>query len=438
MRPWIPLTVQLICVALYGCQKSAVSPAITPPPPPEVQFAFPTREEVINSEDYPGRLDAAETVEIRSRVTGYLDRVHFSDGDLVKQGDLLFEIDARSYQSEVDRTAAALGQAKTRLERMRNTEERTLQLVAKQATSPEQADTARFDREEAEFAVTAASADHDLAVLNLSYTKIQAGISGRISRRLVDPGNLVKADDTALATIVSVDPIYAWFAIDERTLLGLQRMIEQGTLKFSRESPLDVQLTLADEENYSRVGKVTFLDNHVDPHTGTMAARATIQNTDGFLSPGLFVRMRTPIGLPRSALLIPEQALGSDQGQRFVYVVDEQNKATYRRVTVEGRAIHGRRIISEGLQPEDRVIVSGLQRVRPGQEVKPVPAADTNVTSASPTSSAPGSTPPATSSSASIPPATSSTTSPATIPPTSSAPERSSTGPSPDKKTVTP
>jgi RND family efflux transporter MFP subunit len=364
----IPLTI--LGLTICGCSRTPAA-APPPPPPPDVIVAVPEREDVINSEDYPGRLAAAETVEIRSRVTGYLDRVRFNDGDMVKQGDVLFEIDPRSYQAEVDRTAAALGQARTRLERMRNTEERTLQLVARKATSPEQADTARFDREEAEFAMTAAAADHDLATLNLSYTKITAGISGKISRRLVDPGNLVKADDTALTTIVSVDPIHAWFSIDERTLLGLQRMIEQGTLKFSRETPLDVQLTLADEENYSRVGKVTFLDNHVDPHTGTMAARATIENADGFLSPGLFVRMRTPIGLPRSALLIPEESLGSDQGQRFVYVVDQNNKATYRRVKVEGRAVNGRRIVTEGLLPEDRIIVNGLQRVRPGQEVSP-------------------------------------------------------------------
>lgn len=364
----IPLTI--LGLTICGCSRTPAA-APPPPPPPDVIVAVPEREDVINSEDYPGRLAAAETVEIRSRVTGYLDRVRFNDGDMVKQGDVLFEIDPRSYQAEVDRTAAALGQARTRLERMRNTEERTLQLVARKATSPEQADTARFDREEAEFAMTAAAADHDLATLNLSYTKITAGISGKISRRLVDPGNLVKADDTALTTIVSVDPIHAWFSIDERTLLGLQRMIEQGTLKFSRETPLDVQLTLADEENYSRVGKVTFLDNHVDPHTGTMAARATIENADGFLSPGLFVRMRTPIGLPRSALLIPEESLGSDQGQRFVYVVDQNNKATYRRVKVEGRAVNGRRIVTEGLLPEDRIIVNGLQRVRPWQEVSP-------------------------------------------------------------------
>jgi RND family efflux transporter MFP subunit len=371
--PTISFGVLILLVVSQGCNRAPIAAPVAPPPP-EVIVATPETEPVVHSEDYPGRLAAAETVELKARVTGYLNRVLFQDGDMVKQGDLLFELDPRPYQAEVDRTAATLGQTKTRLERLKSTEERTKTLVTQQATSQEQADAARFDREEAEFAVTEAEADHELAKLNLSYTKVTAAISGRISRRMVDPGNLVKADETSLATIVSVNPIHAWFAIDERTLLRLQRLVEQGTLQFSRESPLDVQLTLSDEDNYSRTGKVTFLDNHVDQQTGTMAARATIENADGFLSPGLFVRMRTPIGTPRDALLVPEEALGSDQGQRYVYVVDDANKAAYRRVRIEGRAVKGRRIVTEGLTANDRVIISGLQRVRPGQEVKPVEA----------------------------------------------------------------
>jgi RND family efflux transporter MFP subunit len=189
---------------------------------------------------------------------------------------------------------------------------------------------------------------------------------------MADPGNLIKADDTILTTIVTLDPIYAYFAIDERTYLHLQRLLQEGRLSYPDQSQIPVQLALADQDEFLLTGTIDFFDNRVDPATGTLTARAVIDNSKGMLSPGLFVRMRTPVSPPHRALLVPEEALGSDQGQRFLYVVGDDDKVAYRRVKV-GQAGNGRRVVTEGLATRERVIASGLQRVRPGQTVTSKP-----------------------------------------------------------------
>lgn len=362
----------VLCLsAVSGCQRAVTGPPV-PPPPPVVFVASPAHRSITDSEDYPGRLVAAEIVEVSPRVTGYIERVQFKDGDRVQAGDVLFQIDARPYQAELDRAVAALQQARTQLERAQSREQRVRSLYERNAISDEELETATFARQEAESAVASAEASERLARLNLEFTQITARISGQISRRLVDPGNLVKADETKLATIVATDPIYAYFSIDERTLLRLQRLIQAGTLVHDEHSRFSVQIALADETDYSRTGLVTFLDNQLDSTTGTLTARATISNSDGFLTPGLFVRMRTPIGSPYPALVIPEEALASDQGQRFVYVVNDKDEVEYRRVVI-GKAVDGQRVISEGLQAGERVVVKGLQRVKPGQKVDAQP-----------------------------------------------------------------
>lgn len=352
-----------------GCQSKAEPPK--PPPPPQVFYTVPTEKTVVNTEEYPGRLAAQKMVEVRSRVTGYLDEVRFQDGDLVQAGDVLFVIDPRPYQREVERSQAARDQAIAHRDRTQRQEQRLKGLAETRVVSQEEYDTALFDYKESEAAIKVAQATLDLAELNLEYTKITAQVSGRIGRRLIDAGNLVKADDTHLATIVSLDPIYAYFSIDERTMLQLKRLMQQGKLESHGSNHFTVDLALADEEEFHWKGLVNFQDNQVDAHTGTLAARATIENSTGFLTPGLFVRMRTPIGQPQKSLVVPEEALGSDQGKRFLYVIDAENKAIQRDVTV-GKAEAGQRVILTGLEQDERVIVTGLQRVRPGMVVTPM------------------------------------------------------------------
>jgi multidrug efflux system membrane fusion protein len=364
--------------------------------PPEVTVELPVRESVTEYQEFTGQTMAKETIELRSRVSGYLDRTEFKDGDIVEKGKLLFQIDDRPYRAERDRTAAALKQAEAHLERLKKQKQRALALFEKKAISQEDFDTATFDFEEATAAVEAARASHETANLNLSYTTINATIAGRISRRLVDPGNLIQADVTPLTTLVSVHPMYAYFDIDERTLLRLRRMSgdsqrgpDAGTATGSNlhsgssNSPqsgqhsdlsldLDVNIALADGEPVRQGGKINFLDNQVEGTTGTLRARVEIHNEDALLSPGLFVRLRVPVGT-RYALLVREQSLQTNQGQRFVWVVNADNKAVQKAVKIGWQTENGRRVILEGLDSGDQVVVTGVQRVRAAKEVSPKP-----------------------------------------------------------------
>lgn len=358
----------LVMACLGGCQKPNALPP--PPPPPEVIVATPISEEVQEFEETTGRLVSRAAVEIRSRVSGYLDKAFFSDGANVQEGQLLFQIDARPYDAELTKAVANVEQAKARLDRLRRDEERKQKLFEKKNTTQEDLDLSKADRAEAEAALDALTATRDLAKLNCEFTKITSPITGRISRRLVDPGNLIKADETPIVSVMSLNPIYAYFDIDERTLLKVERLIREGKIKSPRDAKYEVQFSLADEEDFSRKGAIDFLDNHISATTGTLRFRATVENDDLLLTPGMFIRLHVPIGQPHPALLIPEEALGSDQGQRYVYVVDDKNEVVYRRVKT-GMLKSGRRVIEEGLGPEDRVIISGLQRARVGKPVTP-------------------------------------------------------------------
>ncbi len=354
----------------------AATPAGGPPaapPPPEVVVAQPRAGQITDHEDFTGRTVANKTIEIRARVTGYIDKINFidSEGRDVESTSVLFEIDPRPYQAEVDRGQANLLQAQTRLKRVELDYERALKTVASRTITQEQFDQVAGDRAEAKAQVEIMKANLESAKLNLVYTKVTAPISGRVSRRQLDQGNLVRADDTVLATIVSMDPMYAYFELDERTLLRLRRAAEEdGTINTQNERAVPVLMALADEDEYPHEGVVNYFDNQLDPGTGTLQARAVFDNRSRMLAPGMFVRIRLPIGRPYQALLIPEQALGTDQGQKFVYVVDNQNRVQYRRVEV-GKLQHGERVILAGLAPSERIVVSGLQRVRPGAEVSP-------------------------------------------------------------------
>jgi RND family efflux transporter MFP subunit len=370
----------LLYPAINGCGPSPAQPSLAQQTP-EVLVSLPVSREVTDYVDFPGRTEAVNSIEVRARVTGYLDKVHFQEGTDVKQGDLLFEIDPRTYQAELARADATLSQAQAHLARMEADAQRASDLLPGRRISREEFDRIIGDRRESSAAVGVAKANRDLAELNLGFTKVRAPLSGRISRRYIDPGNLVKADETALTTIVSLDPIYAYFDADERTTLQLQRLVREGKIRWSPGTELPVLLGLADEDGFPKQGTINFADNRVDPDTGTWRLRGLFHNADHALSPGLFVRMRAPIGKPYTATLVSEEALGTDQGQKFVYVVDDKNKVEYRRVKV-GRLHDGLRVITLGLAPMERVVVSGLQRVRPGIEVTPklvdMPAQMTN------------------------------------------------------------
>jgi RND family efflux transporter MFP subunit len=360
---------------LAGCTQEP--PKLAPPKPAVVLVRQPVSDNVSDYEEFTGRIDAVYSTEVRARVTGYLDSANFKEGDEVQEKDLLFVIDPRPYQTELDRTESTVLQTEARLKRLDAEHRRALSNYSRGAISREEFDRTAGDLEETQAALGIAKANRDLAKLNLEFTQVRARISGRISRRWVDPGNLVKADETILTTIVSLDPMHVYFDVDERTLLRLRRLSQEGKIKSRREgNEISVLVELADESDFPHKGAINFSDNRVDPSTGTLRVRAVIPNPKSSgnkprtFSPGLFVRVRLPIGDPHRALLVPEQAVGTDQGRKFLYLVGPKNEVIYRPVTV-GPLEKELRVIEAGLAPNDRVIVSGLQRIKAGAKVDP-------------------------------------------------------------------
>ncbi|HTN75953.1 MAG TPA: efflux RND transporter periplasmic adaptor subunit [Pirellulaceae bacterium] len=340
------------------------------PPPPKVLFVKPIKDEVIEEEEFTGRTAAVETVAMRARVSGYLDKVLFQDGADVKKGQVLFKIDDRPFVAEEARTAAAVAQFEARVNRLQLQLKRSEELYDKQAISQDEFETIKFDRAEAEASLNGAKASHEIAKLNLAFTQVKAPISGRIGRRMVDEGNLVTADITSLATIVPLDKVYIYFDMDERTVLKLRRLISDGVIQSPDKEDVTVKVALADSPEFALSGVIDFQDNQVDPATGTLRVRATVKNPYGLLSPGLFARILYPIGKPSPSLLIPEESLGSDQGQPFVYVIGDDNQVVFRRVEL-GPQREDERVIRKGVEAHDRVVVTGLQRLRRNDKVTP-------------------------------------------------------------------
>jgi len=366
-------TIAIVVASLVtGCTKSP--PQLAPTKPTEVVVSRPVVRKVTDYEDFTGRTEATNTIDIRAQVTGYLDAVNFKDGADVREGDLLFQIDPQMYAAEYDQAKATLSQAKAHLDRVTRDYNRLIGLRGTKAVSTEEVDRVIGDREEADAAVKVAEASLKRAETNLGYTQIRAKFSGRVSRRAIYPGNVVKANDTLLTNLVALDPIYTTFDVDERTLLRIGRMKDGKVTSAGPPGAEDVtvQIALADEDSFARPAKVDFVDNKVDPNTGTIKVRATLPNPNLLLSPGLFVRVRLPIGKAHRAILVPEEALGSDQGQKFVFVVNDADEVVYRRVRT-GLQVDRMRVVEEGVSPSDRVIVSGLQRVRAGVKVNPRP-----------------------------------------------------------------
>ncbi len=326
------LLVLALAVVLNGCSRSQTK--IGEPPPPEVNVSTPVSREVTDLVEFTGHTESLKTICIRARVSGYLEKVLFKEGAEVCQGDPLFEIDRRTYQADYDRAVANLAQARAHLTHLEANYKRAQNLIATHAIAQADYDQAVGDRDEAEAAVKVADAALNSSRLNLEWTRVTAPISGRISRQLIDPGNLVKADDTALTTIVSLDPMYAYFDIDERTMLQIRRLVRAGKLKSVQAGDAKVLMGLADEEGFPHVGTINFIDNQVDGPTGTLRFRGVFPNPDRILSPGLFVRIRMPLGDPHPSLLVSERALGSDQGQKFLYVLNDKDEVTYRDVEV--------------------------------------------------------------------------------------------------------
>jgi len=337
---------------------------------PEVKVVAVVSREVTDFADSTGRTEAAQSVEVRARVTGYLAKVDFKDGSEVKKGDILFEIDPRPYQAELDRANAGIALAETHLKRAQLDLDRTKTLFPKGAASREDMDKATGDMEEAKARVDAARASRAIYALNLDFCRVTAPIDGRIGKSSVDAGNLVKADDTILTTIVSKDPMYVYFDVDERTYLDLRQALADGKGPSAKIDELPAVVGLVSEKGFPRKGKIDFVDNRVDPSNGTIRVRAVLPNPDGVLVPGLFARVRVTTSKPYKSLVVPEEAIGSAKDVNFVQVVNDRNRVEDRPVTL-GRAQGGIRGIKEGLKACELVILEG-GTVPKGLLVKPV------------------------------------------------------------------
>jgi multidrug efflux system membrane fusion protein len=347
-------------LALVGC---AVGEAGNPPPAapaPEVTTAEVAVHELHDSADFTGRLEAVESVEIRARVGGYVESVHFVEGGRVAAGDLLYQIDARPFKAEVDRLTAERGRALAQLKLAQSYRDRAERLLARNATSQEELERNTADATVAAAQVASIGAALEAAQLELSFTRVTAPISGRVSRAIVTPGNLVDAS-VVLTTLVSDDAVYAYFEVDEHTYLTHVR--EPKAAEHSV-----VHVGLINEEGYPHVARLDFVDNQVDPQHGTIRARAVLDNRGGEFTPGLFARMKLVSPTRYRAALVDDRAIGTDLGKRFVFVVDEQGVVQYRAVET-GRLVNGLRVVDHGLAAGDVVIVNGLQRVRPGVAV---------------------------------------------------------------------
>jgi RND family efflux transporter MFP subunit len=360
-----------LCIGLAGCARvPSGAPEAAPTP---VTVSRPVERDVTDYADFTGRTAAVDSVELRARVWGYLDKVNFKEGALVQKGDVLFEIDPLTYQAALNHAEGNLASMQARLVRLDADLARAKRLFGTGAISREEYDKVVGDRGEAAASREALKAAVERAKLDLQYTKVTAPISGRVSRYVVTVGNVVQAGDqggTLLTTIVSVDPMYAYFDVDEHTALRVRQLVREGKSDSPRDGGFPVSLGLANEEGHPHRGTINFVDNQVNPRTGTIRLRGVFPNKEQVLLPGLFARVRAPIGRPHKALLVSERALDTDQGQKILYLVNEKNEVVSRPVRL-GALHDGLREITDGLKPGERVIVNGLQQVRPGVTVEP-------------------------------------------------------------------
>ncbi len=353
-----------------GCARKA--PEVAPAEPPVIPISQPERREVTDFVDFTGRLDAVESVDVRPRATGYLVKMPFKEGAEVKKGDLLFEIDPRPYKAQLDQAEGQVQLYKSQLNLAKITLARDLETARTPgAVSQQQLDEDRANVEAADARLKAYQASLEVYRLNLEFTKVTSPIAGKVSRYYLTVGNLVIQDQTLLTTVVSQENMYAYFDMDEPTLLMIKTAINEGKIKLPQPgADVPVYMGLQGEEGFKHRGSVNFINNQVNPTTGSISVRGVFDNPKPpsgtrVLVPGMFVRIRLPIGQPHPALLVIDRAISSDQGLKYVYVVDDQNKAQYRRVTTGALQEDGLRVITQGLRENDWVVVGGLQQVRP-------------------------------------------------------------------------
>lgn len=361
---------------LAGCHR--VPPEAAAAPPPAVPVSQPVEREVTDYVDFTGRTEAIELVDIRPRVTGYVVKSPFREGSEVKKGDLLFEIDPRPYQAQLDQAEGQVKLYEAQLKLAQVTLRRDENInKTPGAISQAQIDQDEAAVEEAEARLKAFRASLEVYKLNVEFTQVTSPINGQVSRYYLTPGNLVNQDQTLLTTVVSLDPIYAYFDVDEPTVLRVRKAINDGQITPYERGKIPVLMALQGEDEYRHEGTLNFVNNQVNPATGSILVRGLFPNpvpesgTTRLLSPGMFVRVRLPIGKPHPALLVVDRAISSDQGLKFVYVVTEANKIEYRRITTGALQSDGLRVVSTGLKAGDWVVIGGLQMVHPKMEVKP-------------------------------------------------------------------
>ncbi len=374
-RRLAPALTTLALAALTGCDSSPGPSAAGVPPPTAVTVAEVTERQLTEHEDVIGRTEAVDAVEIRPRVSGYIEEVRFQAGQKVRKGDLLFLIDARTRKATLDRADAELRRAESAVDNARAEAARAEQLLSTKAISKEESDTRRWKLADAEAALLAARAGRESARLELEFCEVRSPIDGRVSRALVTPGNNVSGVDgntTLLTTVVSVDPIHVLSDVDEATALRFKRLALENRLERDGQGRIAVEMALADETGFPRQGYVESVDNRLNPGTGSILVRLTFPNPDELMVPGLFVRARLPVGQAQRTLLVSDRAIGTDQSQKFVLTLTSSNTVAYRPVKI-GPAIDGQRVIREGLQAGEKVIVNGLAKVRPGMPVSPEP-----------------------------------------------------------------
>ncbi len=340
------------------------------PQAPTVSVANVISERITEWDEFTGRLEAPQSVSLRPRISGYIQSIAFKEGSLVKAGDVLFKIDDAVFKAEVNRLTATLADASSQLKLARSSYKRANQLSSNKAISQEVFDSRSAELEQAKARVRSTSSALEVAKLNLGYTQVKAPISGRVSRALMTKGNLVKEADTILTTLVSVEKVYAYFDADEQTYLKYMKLAKEGTRPSSRDVKNPVYLALANDEGHPHEGYMDFVDNQINPATGTIRGRAVFDNTDGNFIPGMFARLKLIGSASYDGILIDDKSINTDLKNKYVLLMDAENNAQYRGVTL-GEKLNGLRIIKSGLKAGDQIIVKGLQRVRPGSPTQP-------------------------------------------------------------------